>query len=72
MAFDVRVYPWRFPCRPTKKSSKVPGSARNRLAADRKTALEFWRMAREFQKMAAEHDGGKLTEIGPPPSWLVE
>ena len=43
-----------------------------RASADRKNALEFWRMAREFQKMAAEHDGGKLTEIGPPPSWLVE
>jgi hypothetical protein len=42
-----------------------------RSTTDRGIALEFWRTAKRLQREAAEHDGGKIPDIGPPPSWMV-
>jgi hypothetical protein len=43
-----------------------------RVTTTRKVASEFWRMAKEYQKKAADVDSGALPEIGPPSSWLKE
>ena len=45
--------------------------ARNaRQANTRDVAQTLWRMATEYADKAAKMDGGKLPDIGPPPTLL--
>jgi hypothetical protein len=37
---------------------------------DREVARKPWRMALDYQRMAAALDSGTLRDIGPPPSWV--
>jgi hypothetical protein len=38
-----------------------------RATGDPRTREELWNMAPEYQKSAAEMDGGRMPDIGPPP-----
>jgi hypothetical protein len=40
----------------------------SRVTTSQRVAVELWRMAREYQKEAARLDGGRLPDIGDPPS----
>jgi hypothetical protein len=41
------------------------------FTSNRQVALEFWHMALDYQKRAADLDSGQRPDIGPPPSWLA-
>jgi hypothetical protein len=38
-----------------------------RLAISTEAAAELWKMAEEYQAVAAKLDGGQMPDIGPPP-----
>jgi hypothetical protein len=43
-----------------------------RAAREPRTSEELWKMALEYQRMAAQLDGGKKPDIGEPPRMLAE
>jgi hypothetical protein len=47
-------------------------ASNSRTTTSRDVAAELWRMARRYQKQAAEFHSGKLPDIGEPPHWLSE
>jgi len=40
-----------------------------RLSSTPQTGGELWRMAKEYQAKAAEHDAAAALDIGNPPPW---